>query len=373
MFLKELLLINYRNYRYQKVLFHPGLNLLIGENAQGKTNLLESVYLSARGTVFKNVRERELIRFGERSAYVRAVIDRNGQQKTVECKLSMVDRKRVRINEIEIENLRELSYQFDVVLFSPQELRLVQAGPAYRRGYLDSLLQGINLHYNKELGAYERILYQRNRLLKGRKDRWFEAQLSTLDQQLVQAAYRIVQQREALVQEIQEEAKGFHQKMSGGREKFGVQYETAIPLSDTFEKQMLQALIDSRDRDLMQKNTDVGPHKDDLLLTINGMPARRYASQGQSRTAALALKWAEVSILEAHNASAPLLLLDDVFSELDPNRSKQLLQMIGPYQTMITANRLGNLLTETPGENGRIFHICQGVLSEETESRRWKK
>lgn len=373
MFLKELLLINYRNYRYQKVVFHPGLNLMIGENAQGKTNLLESVYLSARGTVFKNVRERELIRFGERSAYVRAAIDRNGKQKTVECKLSMVDRKRVRINEIEVENLRELSYQFDVVLFSPQELRLVQEGPSYRRGYMDSLLQGIDPRYNKELGAFERVLYQRNQLLKGKKDRWFEAQLLTLDQQLTENAYRIVQKRTELVQEIQEKAVGFHRKMSGGREILGVHYETIVPLSNDFKTKMLQSLIESRDRDLAQKNTDIGPHKDDLLLTINGMPARRYASQGQSRTAALALKWAEVSILEVHNASAPLLLLDDVFSELDPNRGKQLLTMIRPYQTMITANRLGNLLSEIPGENRRIFHVCQGVLREETESRRWKE
>lgn len=368
MFLNRLLLINYRNYEYQELALHPRMNLFLGENAQGKTNLLESVYLSARGRSFKNVRDRDIIRFGKRSAYVRADIDRNGSEKIVEIKLSMVERKRVRINEIEVENLKELSYLFDVVLFSPEDLAIVQDSPEYRRNYLDDLITGIEPSYAQRLAEYDKILYQRNRLLKGRRDRWFDDQLQALDRQLAASARGIVSRRARLSAEIAEEGREIHRLLSDSGEDFCLRYQTnsagaeeAPEDGDELERRMLEALEESRDRDIERGNTDIGPHKDDLLLNLDGIPARKFASQGQSRTATITLKLCEMRILERYNRSKPVLLLDDVFSELDEKRRGFLLEAILPYQTILTSNSFEGPLPG--GEEGCVRRIVRGQVS----------
>lgn len=368
--LEKLLLINYRNYHYQLLDFHPGLNVLIGENAQGKTNLLESIYLSARGRPYKNVSDKDLIRIGERSAYVRAEIDRKKRNKTVEVKLSMVDKKRVRINEIEVENLKELSNQFELVLFAPEDLQIIKEGPSFRRDYLDELLKGIDKNYGQKLRNFQKILSQRNNLLKNRKDTWFDDQLNVLNKQLVQASHYLIQRRYQIAEEVSREAEKIHSKLSQGREELKIFYKSNALLEDEegqsyykedeFEDNMDQLLDESYRRDLEYKNTDIGPHKDDLYITINKMPTRKYASQGQSRTATLSMRLAELSILEEHNEIAPILLLDDVFSELDQYRMQFLLESIGSYQTILTSNEIDALNPKVL--TGHIFKVDQGKI-----------
>lgn len=376
--IETLLLINYRNYEYQKISFHKGINVLIGDNAQGKTNLLESVYLCARGGAFKNAKDSDIIKFGERSGYVRASIDRNEKEKIVEVKLSQVDRKRIRINEVELENLKELTNQFDVVLFSPEDLRIVKDGPIYRRRYLDDVLTAIAPEMKRALTAYQHVLLQRNNLLKRARQSYFKEQIEALDQQLAKAGANIVAWRTQLVAEIDERARIRHTDLSNAKEYLHVKYQTnavddsvleEIPsdgnlaaASEKIEKEMRRKLEASLDRDIEYKNTDIGPHKDDLEIEIDGMPAKRFGSQGQMRTATLSLKLAELDVVERHNETLPILLLDDVFSELDHNRSAYLLQSIEKAQTIITSNDVEELdALDIPG---KVFRVINGKIYE---------
>lgn len=370
--LERLLLINYRNYDYQRIAFHPQLNILIGENAQGKTNLLESVFFSARGCAFKHVTDRDVIRFGERSAYVRAEVDREGQEKIVEFKLSMVDPKRVRINEVELESIRELAYQFEVVVFSPEDLRIVQDGPSDRRRFMDELIRGIDGRYDTLLRRYQKILLQRNNLLKQTSDSWFDEQLAVYNRQLAEAAVKISAYRARLVEELSRYAGEYHAQLTDGNEALSIAYETNIRcldevMSNASDGALVEGIIArlnaSLARDLQYRNTDIGVHKDDLDIQIDGISVRRYGSQGQSRTAILALKLAELKLLKVHNRTAPILLLDDVFSELDPFRSKYLLESIRDYQTIITTNTIKGM--DLSGVSGEVFRISAGRLSDE--------
>lgn len=361
MFLKRLVLVNYRNYEYQ--IFQPNSkwNILVGNNAQGKTNLLESIYLSARGASFKSGRDREIIRIGERSAYVRAEIDRNGKEKIVEVKLSMVDRKRVRINEIEIDNLRELTTLFDVVLFSPEDLRMAQDGPAYRRRYLDDILSAMDASYAAQWLEYQKILFQRNHLLKRPVQSYYEQQLKAYEVQLIASAKKIVEKRGRIVYELQKRIDEIHPRISHGAERLEATYVTNTPSVEHFEERMAALFQESYHRDKEAGNTEFGPHKDDLALNINGLPVRKYASQGQCRTAVLSLRLAEVALLEQQNGSAPIVLLDDVFSELDSFRAKFLLESIRSYQTIVTANDVNGI--QLPPDS-TIFQIENGRVQE---------
>ncbi len=361
MFLKRLVLVNYRNYEYQIFQPNPKWNILVGNNAQGKTNLLESIYLSARGTSFKSVRDREIIRFGERSAYVRAEIDRNGKEKIVEAKLSMVDRKRVRINEIEVENLRELTNLFDVVLFSPEDLRMVQDGPSYRRRYLDDILSAMDVSYSAQWSEYQKILLQRNHLLKRPVQAYYEQQLKAYEVQLIASAKKIIEKRGRIARALQKRIDEIHPHISHGEERLELTYVTNTPLVEHFEERMAALFQESCHRDREAGHTEFGPHKDDLVLKINGLPVRKYASQGQCRTAVLSLRLAEVALLEQQNGSAPIILLDDVFSELDSFRAKFLLESIRSYQTIVTANDVNGIQLPC---NSTVFRIENGQIQE---------
>lgn len=378
MILEKLLLINYRNYQYQLLDFHSRLNIFIGDNAQGKTNLLESIYLAARGASFKNVSDKDFIRFGERSGYVRAEIDRNNRKKIVEVKLSMVDRKRVRINEIEIENLKELKNQFELVLFAPEDLQIIKESPKLRRDFVDDLLKGIDSAYGQELRDFNRILFQRNNLLKNRGGSWFQEQLSAINQQFASASYPIVKKRKVIIEELAGHAREIHSRLSEDAEHLALFYdsncleEKTEPSGegtgeapsfdkDDFRDKMTCLLEDNLDRDLEYRNTDIGPHKDDIIITINDLSSRKYASQGQARTAALSLRLAELRLVEKYNKIAPILLLDDVFSELDEKRTKFLLESIDHYQTMITTNELESI--SVAQLSGQIYEVVNGSIS----------
>lgn len=374
-----LLLINYRNYEYQKVAFHKGINILIGDNAQGKTNLLESVYLCARGAAFKNTKDSDIIKFGERSGYVRAEIDLNAKERIVEVKLSQIDKKRVRINEVEVDNLKELTNQFDVVLFSPEDLRIVKDGPLFRRRYIDDVLGAIAPSLRKHFTAYNHILFQRNNLLKRRHQSYFQEQLDALDIQLAEVAAQIVCSRYKIAIELNERARIRHAHLSNAQEVLELKYVTnAFDIGSTdatgttdplksldrkaVETAMLEKLRASKDRDIEYKNTDIGPHKDDLEILLTGISAKKFGSQGQMRTATLSMKLAELDVVETHNQSTPILLLDDVFSELDHHRSAYLLKSISNAQTIITSNDVEELdALDVPG---KVFRVIKGKIYE---------
>lgn len=363
MILKSIRLINYRNIAFQDIDLHPHWNLFYGANAQGKTNILESIYLTARGRSFKNVPDRELVRFGQRSAYVLSDLERKGRDKRVEVKISRVERKRIRINEVEMENTRELKDQFEVVLFAPENLTLVQGGPGERRAFLDDLLRSVDVAYPALLRSYEKVLAQRNYLLKSPKDGWFDRQLAVYDDQLAQAGSQITYKRRAMVDEIASLAPGFQKDLSSQAEDLTLFYDSHL-LEDgealgpeELKEKMKDLLFQQREDDLALGHTGIGPHKDDLVFNLNGLSSRKFASQGQARTMTLALKLSELKILEKYKEIPPLLLLDDVFSELDKKRSAYLLEAIGSYQTILTSNH-----PIEGGLEGRRFRVEAGEI-----------
>ena len=355
--LNHLALINFRNYAYQEISFEPGINLIYGGNAQGKTNLLESVYMTASGQSFKSGPEKNRIRFGERSCYIRSDILRQGRKKNVELKLSMVERKRIRVNEVELENLRELSTLFEAVIFASADLELLQGSPQERRQFLDSMLKAIDPLYGAELSAYQRVLFQRNQMLKNGLSQWFDEQLIALDQQLSDYGGKLIRKRNQLLKEVSPWITDRHLQLTDGKENLQVSYETNASEEN---EQFLELLRKNRQRDMEMKNTEIGPHKDDIIFQINGIPARIFASQGQARTATLSCKLMEMSLLEKKNGIRPILLLDDVFSELDRHRARFLLKTIEPYQTLLTTNEADALdLGSLPGAK---FYVHNGHI-----------
>lgn len=388
--LKHLTLINFRNFPYQEIDFDPDWNLFYGPNAQGKTNLLEGIYLAAHGSSFKKASDREMIRFGERSAYVKATIEEKEKIKEVEIKLSKVDRKRIRINQIEAEKIKELSSQFEVVFFSPQDLLLVKGGPSHRRSYLDELIKNIDPLYNKELRIYEQVLSQRNQFLRRPVDSWYERQLDIYDEQMAEAASFLFLKRAYASFLVQRYADYALKKLTSGKEKLSLSYLPGFCEGKEKEEQedklkhvdfrsytrnpaylgtikglFHDKILEERAKDERLGFSQFGPHKDDLLLLINGLSTRKFASQGQVRTLTLALKLAELKIIERAKKTKPILLLDDVFSELDRKRSADLFEAIFPYQTMLTANE-PFLESRFSGQTkrGKRMGVFQGRLIE---------
>ena len=362
MSLRELVLINFRNYEYEKIPFFEGCHVFYGPNAQGKTNLLESVYITARGQSFKTTTDRKLIRFGERSAYIRSRVCEAEREKEVEIKFSMVDRKRVRINQVELESAAALAEQFDVVLFAPENLELVQGAPSERRAYMDSILLGTDPAYRSLLRSYEKTVFQRNQLLKT-QGAWFLEQLKSYDQQLASAAVALVKKRQALADVLQRETVPLHYALSGKTEQCAMAYRTNCP---TEEQDVLEALEETRKRDLEMRNTEIGPHRDELELTINALPARLFASQGQARTLTLACKLAELKLREQKHGHRPLLLLDDVFSELDDKRAYILLELIRPFQSLVTTNEATFVQQEQ--KDAHFYRVESGKITLQARS-----
>lgn len=365
MILKNIRLINYRNIAFQDIHLHPHWNLFYGANAQGKTNILESIFLTARGRSFRNAPDRDLVRFGERSAYVLSDVERKGRDKRVEVKISRVERKRIRVNEVEMENTKELAAQFEVVLFAPENLIIVKGSPGERRAFLDDLLRAVDPTYGVLIRTYDKVLSQRNSLLKSHGDSWFDRQLSTYDDQLAQAGSQILWKRKKMVKEIRTLAPDFQAALSSRRENLELTYQSELLDGEDTNKvptgpekirnKMKDLLFERREEDRSLGHTSLGPHKDDLVLTLNGLYSRSFASQGQARTITLALKLSELKIIEKYKDLHPLLLLDDVFSELDGKRSAFLLETIGPYQTILTSNHLVE-----GGREGMAFQVEKG-------------
>lgn len=365
--LLNLKLINYRNIEYQELSLCEGINLFIGHNAQGKTNLLESIYFLARGKSFKNVNEKEIIRLGERSLYIGGNILRKKRKKLVEIKLSMVDKKRIRINKYELENIKELSDLFEVVMFSPEDLYLIKGSPYRRRTWLDDLITSIDSSYKIQLKRFEKALVQRNRRLKQTNNAWFDKEMDALDRILAETSYNVEFKRQMIFEIVCEKIYEIHRALSGNKEKLNLRYETNLPnikKDSTKQNEWIadveDFLLKKRKDDLDRGHTDLGPHRDDIFFNIDLKEARKFASQGQARTLALSMKLVELKILEDLKGIKPILLLDDVFSELDGQRAMFLLDSIKENQSLITSNEIPKL----PGlVKGNVYMVKSGKFT----------
>ncbi len=357
MIIKSIELKNFRNYKDLNIQFDKGTNILYGDNAQGKTNILESAYLSGTTKSHKGSKDKEMIRFGEEESHIRTVVVKNEKEYQIDMHLRSRGAKGVAVNKIPIKRASELFGILNIVFFSPEDLNIVKNGPAERRRFIDSELCQIDKLYLSDLTKYNKILNQRNALLKeinfrpGATDT-----LPVWDEQLLEYGRRIIKSRKQFIEELNEIIHDIHYKISGGKENLILKYEPNID-DIFFEDELSKA----RNKDLKLCQTTVGPHRDDMLFSNNGVDIRKFGSQGQQRTAALSLKLSEIDLVKRVIDNTPVLLLDDVLSELDSSRQNYLLNSINDIQTIITCTGVEEFV-KNRFEINQIFQVIDGKV-----------
>ena len=357
MIIKSLELTDYRNYEQLSMEFSPGTNILYGDNAQGKTNILEAIYVAATTKSHKGSKDREIIHFDKEEAHIRTRIEKDHVETRVDMHLRKNKSKLLAIDGQKAKKATDLIGKCNVVFFSPEDLSIIKDGPSERRRFVDMELCQLDSFYLYNLTNYNKIVEQRNTLLK---DMVFNPQLrDTLniwDMQLVSYGSKIIERRKLFVEQLNEIIEKIHYSLSGGKEKLKVIYEPDVEI-DAFESK----LVANQERDVKAKMTSVGPHRDDFCFLIGDIDIRRFGSQGQQRTAALSLKLSEIELVKQIVKDTPILLLDDVLSELDSNRQNYLLNHIGDIQTIITCTGLEEFVNNR-FEINRVFRVTNGVV-----------
>lgn len=367
MFLNHLELVDFRNYTELTVDFSHHKVILLGENAQGKTNLLEAIGLLATGKSPSASKDAELIRWGAEQAIIRAEVTRELTGLSIHMLVRAAGKRAVRINGLPQKRLADLFGKLLVVLFRAEDMQLVKGGPAERRDYMDTMLVQLHGGYHAQLIDYQRVVSQRNSLLRAIGEGTSSAgDLATWDEPLITLAIGVWRRRLALIAALTPHVAQWHAHIARGKETLALRYLPSVPLAgerDAWEAAMRATLAEVRRKELARMQTLVGPHRDDLELTIDGRCARAFGSQGQQRTAVLALKLAELDHVRATAGEAPILLLDDVLAELDVGRQNALLSAIGPeVQTFVTTTHL-NDFSAAWLESAAIHYVLNGRLN----------
>ena len=371
MFLKTLSLRHFRNYQEQIVEFTAPKTILVGNNAQGKSNLLEAVELLATLRSHRTSRDKDLVKDEESLAQVSGSLKREFGVSELILTLRRNGRRTVNLNSENLRRQMDFLGVLNAVEFSSLDLDLVRGGPENRRRWLDTLLIQLEPVYAHILQQYQKVLRQRNAFLKSNSETLQEksvlSQLALWDTQLVVTGTRVIRRRERAIQRLAPIAKLWHSNISASTEHLQIRYAPNIPLSETQQGEVQQAFLDKIQQrtvaEMHQGTTLVGPHRDEVELIINDTPARQYGSQGQQRTLVLALKLAELQLIEEVVGEPPLLLLDDVLAELDPSRQNQLLDAIQDrFQTLITTTHLGSFDAQWLNSS-QILTVSGGKLS----------
>ncbi len=358
--IRSLKLKNYRNYDLLKLDFDGAANIFYGDNAQGKTNILEAVYISGTTKSHRGAKDRELIRFGQDESHIEAIVEKNGIDYQLDMHLKKNSPKGIAINKMPIRKASELFGIVNFVFFSPEDLNIIKNGPSERRRFIDMELSQLDRVYLSNLTNYNRIVNQRNHLLKSMgiggelKDT-----LEVWDMQLIQYGDKIIERRKEFLDKVNEIISSTHKKLTGNREEIQVIYE---PSNGNLTLE--QALQKNRERDIRIKSTSAGPHRDDICFMVGGLDIRRYGSQGQQRTAALSLKLSEIELVKQAAKDTPVLLLDDVLSELDKHRQNYLLDSINDIQTLITCTGVEDFVNHRFYIN-KVFHVHGGQVTDE--------
>ncbi|MBR3195288.1 MAG: DNA replication/repair protein RecF [Clostridia bacterium] len=363
MYLKTIDLTNYRGYERTHLDFPDGITVISGKNAQGKTNLLESVFFCCSGKSHRNAKEDEIILFGAEYSILKAVFERNHVAHDVEITLQREKRKKILFDGARISRTSEFVGQMKSVLFSPDNILIVKDSPARRRNYMDVALSQVFRGYLKLLIDYNKTLAMRNALLKEGPGHSGWKTMDVFESQLAHYGARIMAARRNFCEEAGKEAETIQNRISGGEDTLTVTYSPNVESEATEEEnRLLEEIGRNREKDIFRRTTTVGPHRDDILLLVNGKDAKSYASQGQQRTAALSIKMAELSFMRKYTGENPILLLDDVFGELDAKRRQQLLTAVDDCQVILTCTNIDSL----PIDQRRIqahFDVENGVIS----------
>lgn len=336
--IKSLELNNYRNYNNQKITLSSNLNVLVGKNAQGKTNMLEGIFLCAIGRSPRTTKDKDLIKWNCSFSKITLEVLKNIGQKKIELYLFNNQNKAIKINGIGIKRMGELMGEFNAIYFSPDELKLVKESPDERRRFMDISLSQFSKTYFYNLSKYNQILAQRNKLLKSSPNENVILQtISVWDQQLAEVGAKLIIERMALVEKLKKYAVEIQSYLTDEKENLQLSYVGLVGnSSDEIKEQLINAYKNSFQKDVTLGYTTVGPHRDDIKIVLDGIDVRHFGSQGQQRTTALSLKLAELEVFNENIGEYPVLLLDDVLSELDKNRQIKLLNRVSKIQTVIT-------------------------------------
>ena len=358
MIIKSLELADYRNYETLELKFDRGTNILYGDNAQGKTNILEAIYVAATTKSHKGSKDKDIVNFEKDEAHIRTYIERDGVETRVDMHLRKSKSKGIAVDGQKIKKAADLLGLCNVVFFSPEDLGIIKNGPAEKRRFIDMELCQLDNIYLYNLNNYNKIVNQRNKLLKDMfMNPDLRETLNIWDMQLVSYGSKIIERRKVFVDQLNQIIYDIHKKLSGEKEEISIVYEPNV-IPDDFEKNMKY----SRERDIGAKMTTVGPHRDDFSIMVGGIDIRKFGSQGQQRTAALSLKMSEIELVKRITKDSPILLLDDVLSELDSNRQNYLLNSIGDIQTIITCTGLEEFVNNR-FEINRVFQVTEGKVS----------
>lgn len=360
MIINKLSLTNFRNYKDLDVSFDPKLNIIYGNNAQGKTNILEAIYVCATSKSHRTNAFREMIQMEFKEAHIHISLEKDKNEYAIDVHLNQTGKKQFSINKLPIRKLDELLGVIHVIMFSPEDLSLIKNGPKDRRRFIDielSQLNGVYFHY---LQQYHRLLKQRNALLKEcqrKPSHDNREQLDIWDIQVVHYGAKVIEIRDDFIRDLNEIYKKRHFDISGGQELMDLKYDKNVSLDDYEDK-----LKKAQDKDIRFGSTSVGPHRDDLLFDLNGVDLRKYGSQGQQRTAALSLKLSEIDLVIERRDENPVLLLDDVLSELDANRQSYLMEHLDGIQTFITCTGVEDFIKKD-FDNKLFLNVENGEIA----------
>ncbi|WP_096438045.1 DNA replication/repair protein RecF [Alteribacter populi] len=369
----QLTVKNYRNYPAVNLTFENEVNVIIGENAQGKTNLMEAIYVLGMAKSHRTPRDKELIRWDEDFAKIEGKLTKRTGPLHMEVVFSNQGKK-VKLNHLEKKRLSDYIGTCNIVMFAPEDLNLVKGSPQVRRRFIDMEMGQIHSVYLYHLARYHKILKQRNQLLKnmqmkrnsGDQDR---AMLDVITDQLIESAAHVVEKRFSFLKKLQQWAEEIHKEISRGLEKLEIRYIPTCNVSEdmdlsTMKSKMRNEFSELGDREMLRGTTLIGPHRDDLKFFVNDRDIQVYGSQGQQRTTALSLKLAEIELIYEKVGEYPILLLDDVLSELDDHRQSHLLSAIqGKVQTFVTTTSVDGIHHETL-QNARLFYVDQGTVEQ---------
>lgn len=354
--IKSLSISNFRNYKSADIEFGNNINMIIGKNGQGKTNLIEGIYMLSLGRSFRTNKDKEMVMFDTQNSYISSLVTSRDREYKIEIKMGKDVKKAIKINSIPIEKLSDLLGIINIVIFSPEDLKLVREGPKERRSFMDRELSQIRPSYYQILYTYQKTLLQRNNLLK--KDKVDKGLLDVYDLQLASSGWKIMQYRKEFIEKIGKVANRNHSRISGGKENLSVIYSPNAKVLDKSSSDLEIMMRNSRDEDLSRRTTTIGPHKDDLSIFINDMELRSFGSQGQKRSAAISLKLSEIELIYEEKGEYPVVLLDDIFSELDINRQRMLLENLDGIQTFVTTTEIIDIERES-----KIYKIENAVIN----------
>lgn len=360
---------NYRNYKNLDIKFHPFLNILVGDNAQGKTNILESIYYAGIGKSHRTNKDSELIKWQANSFYVDLNYNSRNYNSNIEIYYDIENKKKIKINGVQKKKISELIGNLNVVIFSPEDLVLVKGSPAIRRKFIDIEISQVSPNYYRYLQQYNKIVMQRNNLLKEINNKISNEELDIWDQQLVEVGTKIILKRMEVLKKLIPLARLMHRKITDGIEELEIKYVSTFLINaqneEEVKKGFINKLAENRNIEKYKKMTITGPHRDDLEFFVNEINMKNFGSQGQQRTTALAMKLAELEYMKSETGEYPVLLLDDVMSELDKRRRFFLLKTIqNKIQTIITTTNL-YYFEQSIIDKSKIFNIENGYINKQ--------